>query len=107
MKVKIELKSKQKSLDISDLEGTFDEVLNTVQKWKDKYETLCEDGEFCVVEINYHGYDVGVDLFVNYYRYETDQEVQVREHKLSLKKEKQQQKEIAQLKALREKYPNI
>ena len=106
-KIKIEVRSKERALDLSYLKGSFEDVINVFNGWKESYESKCEDGEWCKLDHEYCGYDGASEVFVKYYREETDKEFTAR-----LKKEKrrlieQQQKELEQLKKLQEKYKEI
>ena len=57
--------------------------------------------------LDYYGYDGGSELVVKYYRYETDQEEKFRLKRGVEKRKKTQEKEIAKLKALKEKYKDL
>lgn len=103
----IELKSKERSLSLSDLEGSFDEAIEVVSKWKEQYTSECKDGEFCKLDFGYYGYDGASELLVKYYRYENEQEKYKRKLAEQEKENKAKLKEIAQLKSLQAKYPNI
>ena len=100
-------KSKDRVLYLGDLEGTFDDVIKNVQLWKSVYEGDCSEGEWCQLDLDYYGYDGGSQLVVKYYRYETDQEEKLRLEKEQKRLIKQQEKEIAKLKALKEKYKDL
>ena len=63
--------------------------------------------EWCKLDVDYYGYDGGSELVVKYYRYETDQEEKLRLEKEVEKRKKTQEKEIAELKALKEKYKDL
>jgi len=97
---------KNKTLCLDDLEGSFDEVIKTVQDWKSKYESLCSAEEWCKLNLEYYGHD-GSELIVKYYRYETDEEYSARLSQEAKKLSETQEKEIAQLKALKEKYKDL
>lgn len=103
----IELKSKERSLSLSDLEGSFDEAIKVVSNWKKQYTSECEDGEFCKLDFDYYGYDGASELLVKYYRYENEQEKYNRKLAEQEKENKAKLKEIAQLKSLQAKYPDI
>ena len=106
-KLIIHNEGKKKILCISDFEGSFDDVLKTLQDWKNKYEHYCSEGEWCKLDVDYYGYDGGSELTVKYFRYETDEEEQIRLEKEVEKRKKTQEKEIAALKALKEKYKDL
>lgn len=99
--------SKKKILCVSDLEGSFDDVLKTLKDWKVGYESYCSEGEWCKLDVDYYGYDGGSELTVKYFRYETDEEEQIRLEKEVEKRKKTQEKEIAELKTLKEKYKDL
>ena len=100
-------KSKDRVVYLGDLEGTFDDVIKNVQQWKSEYEGDCSEGEWCQLDLDYYGCDGGSQLVVKYYRYETDKEEKLRLEKESEKRKKTQEKEIAKLKALKEKYKDL
>ena len=106
-KIQVEVKGKEQTLSISDLEGSFEDAINTLQKWKDYYESKCECGECCKLEFDYYGYDGASELTVKYYRQETDEEFKVRLEKEQNRLIKQQQKDLEQLKKLQEKYKEL
>jgi hypothetical protein len=106
-KLIIHNESKKRGLHISDLEGSFNDVIKTLQQWKSEYEGRCSEGEWCKLNIDYYGYDGGSELVVKYFRYETDQEEKLRLEKEVKKRMKAQEKEIAELKALKEKYKDL
>lgn len=106
-KLIIHNKIKEKTLCLSDLDGTFDDVIKVIQQWKSDYEGLCSEGEWCKLDLNYYGYDGGTELVVKYYRYETYQEEEFRLKREVEKRKETQQKEIAELKALKEKYKDL
>lgn len=106
-KLIIHNKIKDRTLCLSDLDGTFDDVIKVIQQWKSEYEGLCSEGEWCKLSLDYYGYDVGSELTVKYFRYETDQEERFRLEKEAEKRKKTQEKEIAKLKALKEKYKDL
>lgn len=98
---------KNKTLCLDALEGSFDEVIKTVQDWKSKYESLCSDGEWCKLDLEYYGHDGCSELTVKYYHYETDEEYSARLSQEAKKLSETQEKEIAKLKALKEKYKDL
>ena len=100
-------KSKDRVLYLGDLEGTFDNVICIIQKWKSEYEGDCSVGEWCELDLDCYGYDGRSELVVKYYRYETEQEQQLRLEKEDNKRKKTQEKEIAELRALKEKYKDL
>jgi len=112
-KIKIEVKDKEQTLSLSDLEGSVEDVINVFQRWKDYYESKCEDGEVCKLDFDYCDYcdycdyDGASKLTVKYYREETDEEFNVRLEKEQKRLIKQQQKELEQLKKLQEKYKEL
>ncbi len=106
-KIQIEVKGKEQTLSISDLEGSFEDVINTLQKWKTYYESKCEDDEVCKLDFDYYGINGGYELTVKYYRQETDEEFRVRLEKVQKRLIKQQEKELEQLKKLQEKYKEL
>ena len=77
-KIKIEVRRKERTLDLSDLKGSFEDVINVFKGWKESYESKCEDGECCKLEHEYCGYDGASELVVKYYREETDKEFTAR-----------------------------
>ena len=106
-KIQIEVKEKEQTLSLSDLEGYFEDAINVFQKWKDYYKSKCEDGECCNLSLDYYGYDGVSELNVKYYREETDEEFKVRLEKEQERLIKQQEKELEQLKKLQEKYKEL
>ena len=106
-KIQIEVKEKEQTLILSDLEGSFEDAINTLQKWKTYFESGCEDGEVCKLDINYYGFVGSSELTVKYYRQETDEEFKVRLEKAQKRLIKQQEKELEQLKKLQEKYKEL
>ena len=107
-KIQIELKGKEQTLNLSGLEGSFEDAINIFKKWKDYYESKCEDAEVCKLDFDPYGYYGGVtELNVKYYRQETDEEFKVRLEKEQKRLIKQQQKELDQLKKLQEKYKEL
>ena len=106
-KIKIEVKRKERTLDLSDLKGSFEDAINVFQRWKDYYESKCEDVEVCKLDFDYYGYDGVSDLNVKYYREETDEEFNARFEKEQKRLIKQQEKELEQLKKLQEKYKEL
>ena len=46
-KLAIHNKIKDRMLCLSDLDGTFDDVIKVIQQWKSDYEVLCSEGEWC------------------------------------------------------------
>ena len=106
-KIQIEVKDKERTLDLSDLKGSFEDVINVFNGWKEYYESRCEDGECCKLEYDYYGYGGTSELYVKYYREETDEEFNVRLEKEQKRLIKQQQKELEQLKKLQEKYKEL
>ena len=106
-KVQIEVKGKEQTLSLSDLEGSFEDAINVFQKWKDYYKSKCEDDDCCKLSLDYYGYDGASELNVKYYRQETDEEFKVRLEKEQKRLIKQQEKELEQLKKLQEKYKEI
>lgn len=106
-KIQIEVKDKEQTLSLSDLEGSFEDAINVFKKWKDYYESKCEGGECCKLDFDYYGYDGASELNVKYYREETDEEFNVRFEKEQKRLIKQQEKELEQLKKLQEKYKEL
>ena len=106
-KIKIEVKDKEQTLSLSDLEGSFEDAINVFQRWKDYYESKCEDDEVCKLDFDYYGYDGASELNVKYYREETDEEFNVRFEKEQKRLVKEQEKELEQLKKLKEKYKEL
>ena len=106
-KIQIEVKDKERILSLSDLEGSFEDVISVFKKWKDYYESKCECGECCKLELDYYGYDGASELSVKYYRQETDEEFKERLDKEQKRLIKQQEKELEQLKKLQEKYKEL
>ena len=106
-KIQIELKGKEQTLSLSDLEGSFEDAINVFQRWKDYYNSKCNVGEFCKLGFGYYGYDGSSELNVKYYREETDEEFKLRLEKEQKRLIKQQEKELEQLKKLQEKYKEI
>ena len=106
-KIQIEVKGKEQTLSLSDLEGSFEDAINVFQTWKDYYESKCECGECCKLEFDYYGYDGASEITVKYYRQETDEEFKVRLEKEQKRLIKQQEKELEQLKKLQEKYKEL
>ena len=106
-KLKIEVKDKEQTLSLSDLEGSFEDAINTLQKWKTYFESGCEDGECCKLDFVCYGFDEASELNVKYYRQETDEEFKVRLEKEQKRLIKQQEKELEQLKKLQEKYKEL
>lgn len=100
-------KSKDRVLYLGDLEGTFDYVIKTIQQRKSEYEGDCSVGEWCELDLDCCGYDDCSVLVVKYYRYETDQEEKLRLEKEDNQRKKTQEKEIAELRALKEKYKDL
>ena len=105
--IQVEVKGKEQTLTLSDLEGSFEDVINTLQKWKTYFESGCEDGEVCKLDINYYGFVGSSELTVKYYRQETDEEFKVRLEKAQRRLIKQQERDLEQLKKLQEKYKEI
>ena len=105
--IQIELKGKKQTLNLSDLEGSFEDAINVFQRWKDYYESKCEDVEVCKLDFDYYGYDGDSELNVKYYREETDEEFKLRLEKEQKRLIKQQEKELEQLKKLQEKYKEL
>ena len=106
-KIKIEVRRKERTLDLSDLKGSFEDVINVFNGWKEYYESRCEDGECCKLEYDYYGYGGTSELYVKYYREETDKEFTAR---LQIEQKhliEQQQKDLKQLKKLQEKYKEL
>ena len=106
-KIKIEVKRKERTLDLSDLKGSFEDAINVFKGWKETYESKCEDVEVCKLDFDYYGYDGASDLNVKYYREETDEEFNVRFEKEQKRLIKEQEKELEQLKKLQEKYKEL
>ena len=106
-KIKIEVRRKERTLDLSDLKGSFEDVINIFKGWKESYESKCEDGEWCKLDYDYYGYDGTSELSVKYYREETDEEFKVRLEIEQKRLIEQQQKELEQLKKLQEKYKEL
>ena len=106
-KIQIEVKDKEQTLSLSDLEGSFEDAINTLQKWKTYFESKCECGECCKLKFDYYGYDEASELTVKYYRQETDEEFKVRLEKEQKRLIKRQEKELEQLKKLQEKYKEL
>ena len=106
-KIKIEVEDKEQTLSLSDLEGSFEDAINTLQKWKTYFESGCEDGEVCKLDFDYYEYDGASELNVKYYRQETDEEFNVRFEKEQKRLIKEQEKELEQLKKLQEKYKEL
>ena len=106
-KLIIHNKIKDRTLCLSDLDGTFDDVIKVIRQWKSDYEALCSEGEWCKLDLDYYGYDGGSELVVKYCSYETDQEEKFRLKREVEKRKKTQEKEIAKLKALKEKYKDL
>ena len=52
-KLIIHNKIKERTLCISDLDGTFDDVIKVIQQWKSEYEVLCSEGEWCRLDLDY------------------------------------------------------
>lgn len=97
--------SKQIDLDI--FEGSFDQVIDSLKDLKEKYYSKLPADHWRKLEWEYYGYDGGKDLTLHFYRYETDEEFQSRVYEASHKEDLIKQKEIEQLKALREKYKDL
>ena len=106
-KIQIEVKGKEQTLSLSDLEGSFEDAINVFKKWKDYYESKCEDDEVCKLDFDYYGFDGAHELRVKYYREETDEEFNVRFEKVQKRLIKEQEKELEQLKKLQEKYKEL
>ena len=106
-KIQIEVKGKEQTLSLSDLEGSFEDAINTLQKWKTYFESDCEGGECCKLDFDYYGYDGASELTVKYYRQETDEEFKGRLEKEQKRLVKQQEKGLEQLKKLQEKYKEL
>ena len=106
-KIKIEVRRKERTLDLSDLKGSFEDVINFFNGWKEYYESRCEDGECCKLDFDYYGYDGASELTVKYYRQETDEEFKVRLEKEQRRLIKEQEKELEQLKKLQAKYKEL
>ena len=106
-KIQIEVKGKEQTLSISDLEGSFEDAINIFKKWKDYYESKCEDVEVCKLNFDYYGYDGAFELTVKYYRQETDEDFKLRLEKKQERLIKKQEKELEQLKKLQEKYKEL
>ena len=106
-KLSIEVEDKKQTLSLSDLEGSFNDAINTFTDWKDQYESKCDLGETCNLCLDYCGSDGTFDLNVRYYRQETDEEFKVRLEKEQERLIKQQAKELEQLKKLQEKYKEV
>ena len=58
-KLIIHNKIKDRTLCLSDLDGTFDDVIKVIRQWKSDYEALCSEGEWCKLDLDYYGYDSG------------------------------------------------
>ena len=106
-KIEIEVRDKEQTLSLSDLEGSFEDAINTLQKWKTYFESGCSVGEVCELNLDYYGFDGASELTVKYYRQETDEEFKVRLEKEQKRLIKQQEKELEQLKKLQEKYKEL
>ena len=106
-KIQIEVKGKEQTLSLSDLKGSFEDAINTLQKWKTYFESGCAVGEVWKLDFDYYGYDGGSELNVKYYRQETDEEFKGRLEKEQKRLIKQQEKELEQLKKLQEKYKEL
>ena len=106
-KIQVEVKGKEQTLSLSDLEGSFEDAINTLQKWKTYFESGCEDGEVCKLDYDYYGFDGASELKVKYYRQETDEEFKVRLEKAQKRLIKQQERDLEQLKKLQEKYKEL
>jgi len=55
-KIEIEVKGKEQTLSLSDLEGLFEDAINVFQTWKDYYESKCEDVEVCKLDFDYYDF---------------------------------------------------
>ena len=100
-------KSKDRVLYLVDLEGTFDDAIKTIQQWKSAYEGDCSECECCRLDLDYFGCNGRSELIVKYYRPETDREQKLRLEKEDNKRKNIQEKEIAELRALKEKYKDL
>lgn len=94
-------------IDSDIFEGSFDKVIDSLKELKDKYHSKLPLTHWCKLEWEYYGYDGGKDLTLHFYRYEADEEFQSRVYEESRKEYLITQKEIEQLKTLREKYKDL
>ena len=101
------IKYDSKQIDSDIFEGYFDEIIDNLKELKEKYHSKLPVDHWCKLEWEYYGYDGGKELYLNFYRYETDEEFKSRVYKESRKEDLIKQKEIDQLKALREKYKDL
>lgn len=94
-------------IDSDIFEGYLDEVIDNLKELKEKYHSKLPLDRWCKLEWEYYGYDSSEELYLRFYRYETDGEFQSRVYKESRKQDLIKQKEIEQLKALKEKYKDL
>ena len=100
----VEVKGKYITLSISDLDGmTFDEALAWLQETKIRCESKLEEDESCKIDVTYYGYDCGMEVTVNYYRLENDDEYNSRMESLKKKEDRQRERDLKELKRLQEK----
>ena len=96
-----------KQIDSDIFEGSFDQVIDNLKELKEKYQSKLPLSHWCKIEWEYRDYDSGEDLYLHFYRYETDEEFKSRVYEASRKEDLIKQKEIEQLKALRVKYKDL
>lgn len=94
-------------IDSDIFEGYFDEVIDKLKELKEKYHSKLPVDHWCKLEWEYRDYDSGEDLYLHFYRYETDEEFESRLYEASRKEDLIKQQEIEQLKTLREKYKDL
>lgn len=96
-----------KQIDSDIFEGSFDQVIDDLKELKERYSSKLPVDHWCKLELDYLSYSERKELYLQFYRYETDEEFQSRVYKESRKEDLIKQKEIEQLKALQEKYKDL
>lgn len=91
--------------DVSDFDNlTFDQAALLILNKKEQLEEKLGDGEFIKLYANSWN-DTEVDA--RFYRYENDEEYEARLEEQAKKKRKEYERDLATLKKLRAKYPDI
>lgn len=94
-------------IDLDIFEGSFDQVIDELKELKERHQSKLPLDHWCKLEWEYLSFSECKELYLHFYRYETDGEHKSRVYEASRKEDFIKQKEIEQLKALREKYKDL
>ena len=91
--------------DVSDFDNlTFDQAALLILNKKEQLEEKLGDGEFIKLSANSWN---DTEVEARFYRYENDEEYEARLEEQAEKKRKEYERDLATLKKLRAKYPDI